>query len=110
MVRDNPLSPDIIAEEFVLQFIEQPQVCLCHLFKLLLIRLDRGPKTMKRVSVYPNLVLAASSADEIEAQQLLRLPESFPLTINSGVADLCEYDGLNIHRQGLDMDIVGVRK
>lgn len=55
-------------------------------------------------------LLAASAADEIEAQQLLRLPESFPFTISVGVADLRRYDGFNIHRQGLDMDMVALRK
>ena len=55
-------------------------------------------------------LLAASAADEIEAQQLLRLPESFPFTISVGVADLRRYEGFNIHRQGLDMDMVALRK
>ena len=55
-------------------------------------------------------LLGASAADEIEAQQLLRLPESFPFTIGIGVADLRRYDGFNIHRQGLDMDMVAIRK
>jgi hypothetical protein len=55
-------------------------------------------------------LLAASAADEIEAQQLLRLPESFPFTISVGVADLRRYEGFNIHRQGLDMDMVAMRK
>jgi len=55
-------------------------------------------------------LLAASEADEIEAQQLLRLPESFPFTISIGVADLRRYEGFNIHRQGLDMDMVALRK
>jgi len=55
-------------------------------------------------------LLGASAADEIEAQQLLRLPESFPFTIGIGVTDLRRYDGFDIHRQGLDMDMVAVRK
>lgn len=55
-------------------------------------------------------LLAASAADEIEAQQLLRLPESFPFTISVGVGDLRRYEGFNIHRQGLDMDMVALRK
>ena len=55
-------------------------------------------------------LLAASAADEIEAQQLLRLPESFPFTIGVGVADLRRHEGFNIHRQGLDMDMVALRK
>jgi hypothetical protein len=55
-------------------------------------------------------LLGASVSEEIEAQQLLRLPESFPFTISVGVADLRRYDGFNIHRQGLDMDMVALRK
>jgi hypothetical protein len=55
-------------------------------------------------------LLGASAADEIEAQQLLRLPESFPFTISVGVADFRRYEGFNIHRQGLDMDMVALRK
>jgi hypothetical protein len=55
-------------------------------------------------------LLGASAADEIEAQQLLRLPESFPFTLSIGIADLRRYEGFNIHRQGLDMDMVALRK
>jgi hypothetical protein len=55
-------------------------------------------------------LLAASDSDEIEAQQLLRLPQSFPFTIGVGVADLRRHEGFNIHRQGLDMDMVALRK
>jgi hypothetical protein len=55
-------------------------------------------------------LLMASTADEIEAQQLLRLPASFPFTISVGIADLRGYEGFNIHRQGLDMDMVALRR
>jgi hypothetical protein len=55
-------------------------------------------------------LLGASAADEIEAQQLLRLPESFPFTLSIGIADLRKHEGFNIHRQGLDMDMVALRK
>lgn len=54
-------------------------------------------------------LLSASNADEIEAQQLLRLPESFPFQLNVGVADLRKHEGFDIHRQGLDMDMVALR-
>ncbi len=54
-------------------------------------------------------LLAASESDEIEAQQLLRLPELFPFAISVGVADLRRHEGFNIHRQGLDMDMVALR-
>lgn len=55
-------------------------------------------------------LLTASSADEIEAQQLLRLPETFPFQLDVGVADLRKHEGFDIHRQGLDMDMVAIRK
>jgi hypothetical protein len=55
-------------------------------------------------------LLAASAADEIEARQLLRLPESFPFKMSVGVSDLRRYERFNIHRQGLDMDMVTLRK
>ena len=55
-------------------------------------------------------LLDASVAEEIEAQQLLRLPESFPFTLSIGVADLRKHEGFNIHRQGLDMDMVALKK
>ena len=41
---------------------------------------------------------------------MLRLPESFPFTLSIGVADLRKHEGFNIHRQGLDMDMVALRK
>jgi len=55
-------------------------------------------------------MLSASASDEIEAQQLLRLPESFPFSFTVSVADLRRHEGFNIHRQGLDMDMVSVRQ
>ncbi len=55
-------------------------------------------------------LLSSSAADEIEAQQLLRLPESFPFQVNVGVADLRKHEGFDIHRQGLDMDMVALCK
>ena len=33
-------------------------------------------------------LLGAGATDEIDAQQLLRLPEAFPFTITVGIADL----------------------
>lgn len=55
-------------------------------------------------------ILSASASDEIEAQQLLRLPELFPFAFTVGVGDLRKHEGFNIHRQGLDMDMVAVRQ
>jgi hypothetical protein len=55
-------------------------------------------------------LLGASATDEIEAQQLLRLPESFPFKLSVGFADLRRHERFNIHRQGLDTDMVGLRK
>lgn len=54
-------------------------------------------------------LLGASATDEIEAQQLLRLPELFPFTLNIGVADLRRHEGFNVYRQGLDMDMVALQ-
>lgn len=55
-------------------------------------------------------MVSASAADEIEAQQLLRLPELFPFVLTVGVGELRRHEGFNIHRQGLDMDMVAVRR
>jgi hypothetical protein len=55
-------------------------------------------------------LLMASPSSEIEAQQLLRLPESFPFTLSISIGDLRRYAGFSIHRQGLDMDMVALRK
>lgn len=52
--------------------------------------------------------LMAASADEIEAHQLLRLPESYPFTFNIGVGELRKHPGFVVHRQGLDMEMVAV--
>jgi hypothetical protein len=54
-------------------------------------------------------LLGASAADEIEAQQLLRLPEAFPFSLTIGVSELRRHEGFNLHRQGLDMDMVALR-
>jgi hypothetical protein len=55
-------------------------------------------------------LLSASNADEIEARQLLRLPETFPFQLNVGISDLRRHEAFDIHRQGLDMDMVALRK
>lgn len=55
-------------------------------------------------------LLRASTADEIEAHQLLRLPESFPFKFTASLGDLRKTERFNIYRQGLDMDMVAVRK
>jgi hypothetical protein len=55
-------------------------------------------------------MLAASASDEIEAHQLLRLPELFPFAFSVGVGGLRKHEGFNIHRQGLDMDMIAVRR
>jgi hypothetical protein len=55
-------------------------------------------------------LLRASATDEIEAQQLLRLPESFPFTITTSIGELRKHEWFNIHRQGLDMDMIALRK
>jgi len=55
-------------------------------------------------------LLRASAADEIEAQQLLRLPESFPFAFTASVSDLRRHKGFNIHRQGLDTEMVALEQ
>ena len=54
-------------------------------------------------------MLSASASEEIEAHQLLRLPECFPFSFTVTVGDLRKHAGFDIHRQGLDMDMVAVR-
>ena len=56
------------------------------------------------------VMLWARAADEIEAQQLLRLPEAFPFTLTTSIGDLRKHEEFHIHRQGLDMDMVALRK
>jgi len=54
-------------------------------------------------------LLTAGPAEEVEAQQLLRLPEMFPFQVSIGLSDLRKHDSFHLHRQGLDMDMVSVR-
>ena len=54
-------------------------------------------------------LLGASVVDEIEAQQLLRLPEAFPFQLTVEVNDLRRHTSFDIHRQGLDMEMVARR-
>jgi len=53
-------------------------------------------------------LLGASAADEVELQHLLRLPESFPFAMSISVADLRKCGSFNVHRQGLDTDMVSL--
>ncbi|MBK7032426.1 MAG: hypothetical protein IPI24_08105 [Ignavibacteria bacterium] len=55
-------------------------------------------------------LLAANPADEIELNQLWRLPESFPFCYSLSVADIRGCGDLEIHRQGFDMNMVVIRK
>jgi hypothetical protein len=55
-------------------------------------------------------LLRATAAEEVEVHQLLRLPESFPFKFTASLGDLRKSEGFNIHRQGLDMDMVVVRR
>lgn len=55
-------------------------------------------------------LLGASASDEVEAQQLLRLPEAFPFNFTVGVPDLRRHEGFDVHREGLDMEKVALRK
>jgi hypothetical protein len=45
---------------------------------------------------------------EVETRQLLSLPTSFPFEVDVGVADLRRSRRFEIHRQGLDTDMVSV--
>jgi hypothetical protein len=54
-------------------------------------------------------MLSSSESDEIEAHQLMRLPELFPFTFTVSVGDLRKCESFDIHRQGLDMDMVALR-
>jgi hypothetical protein len=55
-------------------------------------------------------LLAARALNEIEVQHLLRLPESFPFIFRTTLTDLRKYEGFDIHRQGLNVDMVAIRK
>jgi hypothetical protein len=55
------------------------------------------------------VLLRASAADEVEVQQLLRLPGAFPFTFTASIGDLRKHEVFDIHRQGLDMDMVALR-
>jgi hypothetical protein len=55
-------------------------------------------------------MLTASASDEIEAHQLLRLPELFPFSFTINLADLRRNERFDIHRQALDMDMVSTRR
>lgn len=55
-------------------------------------------------------LLGASASDEVEARQLLRLPEAFPFALTVAAADLRRHAAFDLHRQGLDMDMVALRK
>jgi hypothetical protein len=54
-------------------------------------------------------LLAAGRAQEVEAQQLIRLPELFPFKLGVGMAEIRRHDGFQVHRQGLDMDVVALQ-
>jgi hypothetical protein len=66
--------------------------------------------TQKLITSLLEAMLTASLSDEIEVSQLLRLPELFPFKLNIAVTDIRKHDGFNIHRQGLDTDMVALRK
>jgi hypothetical protein len=55
-------------------------------------------------------LLGASTTKEVEVQQFLRLPESFPFRLSISIADLRRHKAFDIHRQGIDMDMVALRK
>jgi len=54
-------------------------------------------------------VLSAGAAEEVEATRLLCAPELFPFHITVSSADLRSCGRFDVHRQGVDMDIVALR-
>lgn len=48
----------------------------------------------------------AQGKEQIEANELLTLPNLFPFKITVGKADIRGTNGFEVHRQGLDMDMV----
>jgi hypothetical protein len=54
-------------------------------------------------------LLRASPTAELEARQLVRLPEAFPFTLEVTRSDLREYDRFKLHRNGEDIEMVSVR-
>ncbi len=53
-------------------------------------------------------MLRASGAEEIEATQLLSAPELFPFKLTVGVTDLRRSPRFEVHRQGVDMDVIAL--
>jgi len=51
---------------------------------------------------------SASEAEMVESQQLLNLPSSFPFKLTIGKTDLRRSGHFAMHRQGLDMEMVGM--
>jgi hypothetical protein len=51
-------------------------------------------------------ILASQGKDQIEANELLTLPSLFPFNISIGKSDIRSAPGFEVHRQGLDMDMV----
>jgi len=52
--------------------------------------------------------LAAEAAEVLESKQLLNLPTLFPFKITVGLGDIRRAKGFTTHRQGLNMEMVGV--
>lgn len=50
----------------------------------------------------------AGQGSEVELQQLLRMPEVFPFMINIEPANIRKYDAFDVHRQGVDMEMVAL--
>ena len=52
---------------------------------------------------------SASEAEMVESQQLLSLPSSFPFKLTIAKTDLRRSGHFALHRQGLDMEMVGIK-
>lgn len=71
----------------------------------------------KRTSDSPDLqlwlmeaLLTAKDAETVEATQLLKSPELFPFSIDVGIRELRRFDHFVVHRQGQNMNVIGLQR
>lgn len=53
-------------------------------------------------------ILLASESKEIEAQQLLALPVSFPFSVTVGLPEIRTSEQFEVHREGLDTNMISI--
>lgn len=71
------------------------------------------PLTTKSKELQLWLLRAAHGSErseELDARQLLQLPAIFPFRVTVGLGDLRRSQVFSIHRQGLDQDMIGLRR